>query len=140
MSINLIRYNDGWGVVRGTQLLPLPGHYPTTADVLSDGVKAARELLAQARIVGAVERVASHPPDDDLAIVGHGGTGTLLYCHLAGCRSIGVMTSRRQTAETGLPLTGRPENFFGWLAINRVGGKCKPMNPFVPIRCRSCLR
>jgi Histidine phosphatase superfamily (branch 1) len=67
---------------------------------------------AQARIVGAVERVASHPPDDDLAIVGHGGTGTLLYCHLAGCRSIGVMTSRRQTAETGLPLTGRPENFF----------------------------
>jgi broad specificity phosphatase PhoE len=39
---------------------------------------------AQARIVGAVERVASHPPDDDLAIVGHGGTGTLLYCHLAG--------------------------------------------------------
>jgi broad specificity phosphatase PhoE len=22
--------------------------------------------------------------DDDLAIVGHGGTGALLYCHLAG--------------------------------------------------------
>jgi broad specificity phosphatase PhoE len=40
---------------------------------------------AQARIVGAVERIVSQPPDDDdLAIVGHGGTGTLLYCHLAG--------------------------------------------------------
>jgi broad specificity phosphatase PhoE len=24
------------------------------------------------------------PHGDDLAIVGHGGTGTLLYCHLAG--------------------------------------------------------
>jgi broad specificity phosphatase PhoE len=41
--------------------------------------------LAQGRIVGAVERIVSQPPDDDdLAIVGHGGTGTLLYCHLAG--------------------------------------------------------
>ena len=41
--------------------------------------------LAQGRIVGAVERIVSQPPDDDdLAIVGHGGTGTPLYCHLAG--------------------------------------------------------
>ena len=40
---------------------------------------------AQARIVGAFERIVSRPPDDDdLAIVGHGGSGTLLYCHLAG--------------------------------------------------------
>jgi broad specificity phosphatase PhoE len=40
---------------------------------------------AQARIVSAVERIVSQPPDgDDLAIVGHGGTGILLYCHLAG--------------------------------------------------------
>ena len=39
---------------------------------------------AQSRIVGAVEQIVSQPPDDDdLAIVGHGGTGTLLYCHLA---------------------------------------------------------
>jgi broad specificity phosphatase PhoE len=40
---------------------------------------------AQARIVGAVNQIVSQPPDeDDLTIVGHGGTGTLLYCHLAG--------------------------------------------------------
>jgi broad specificity phosphatase PhoE len=40
---------------------------------------------AQARIVRAVEQVISQAPDnDDVAIVGHGGTGTLLYCHLAG--------------------------------------------------------
>ena len=34
------------------------------------------------------------------------------------CRSVGVMTSPRQAAETGLPLTGRPENFFA-MAGNR---------------------
>ena len=45
MSINLIRCDTGWGVVRGTELLPLPGEYATTADVLADGVKAARDLL-----------------------------------------------------------------------------------------------
>lgn len=48
MSINLIRYESGWGVVRGTDLLPLPGGYDTIADVLGDGVKAARALLADA--------------------------------------------------------------------------------------------
>ena len=45
MSINLIRYDGGWGVVRGSEMLPLPGEYATTADVLADGVKAARDLL-----------------------------------------------------------------------------------------------
>ena len=39
---------------------------------------------AQARIIRAVEEVLQRAPSgDDLAIVGHGGTGTLLYCHLA---------------------------------------------------------
>ena len=49
MSINLIRYNDGWGVVRGADLLPLLGDYATTADVLGEGAKAARELLADTK-------------------------------------------------------------------------------------------
>jgi hypothetical protein len=39
---------------------------------------------AQARIIRAVEQIASQAGNGDLAIVGHGGTGTLLYCHLAG--------------------------------------------------------
>jgi broad specificity phosphatase PhoE len=40
---------------------------------------------AQARIVGAVEQAISQTREPvDIAIVGHGGTGTLLYCHLAG--------------------------------------------------------
>jgi broad specificity phosphatase PhoE len=39
----------------------------------------------QTRIVGAVEEAVSQTPElVDIAIVGHGGTGTLLYCHLAG--------------------------------------------------------
>jgi broad specificity phosphatase PhoE len=42
-------------------------------------------VIAEARIVCAVEQIVSQASDDgDLAIVGHGGTGTLLYCHLAG--------------------------------------------------------
>jgi broad specificity phosphatase PhoE len=40
---------------------------------------------AQARIIHAVEQVVSQAFDNgDVAIVGHGGTGTLLYCHFAG--------------------------------------------------------
>jgi len=40
---------------------------------------------AQARIVRAVEQAMAQAPEGvDIAIVGHGGTGTLLYCHLAG--------------------------------------------------------
>jgi broad specificity phosphatase PhoE len=41
-------------------------------------------VVAEARIVCAVEQILSEASDGDLAIVGHGGTGTLLYCHLAG--------------------------------------------------------
>jgi broad specificity phosphatase PhoE len=44
-----------------------------------------RAADAQVRIVRAVDRIMSQTPaDGDVAIVGHGGTGTLLYCHLAG--------------------------------------------------------
>ena len=40
---------------------------------------------AQARIVVAVEQALSQTAERaDIAIVGHGGTGTLLYCRLAG--------------------------------------------------------
>jgi len=46
MSTNLIRYANGWGVVRGNDVLPLPGNYNSLARVLADGVTAARSLLA----------------------------------------------------------------------------------------------
>jgi len=42
-------------------------------------------LVAEARIVCAVEQILSEAADPvDLAVIGHGGTGTLLNCHLAG--------------------------------------------------------
>jgi broad specificity phosphatase PhoE len=70
-----------------------------------------RAADAQARIVRAVDRIVSQTPaEGDVAIIGHGGTGTLLYCHLAGCRLTAAMTSRRRTEETGSLSTGRAEN------------------------------
>lgn len=52
MSINLIRYAAGagpaWGVVGPRGILPLPGEYATPADVLGEGVKLARSLVADA--------------------------------------------------------------------------------------------
>jgi broad specificity phosphatase PhoE len=66
---------------------------------------------AQARIVHAVEQIISQASDDgDVAIIGHGGTGTLLYCHLAG-----------------LPISRRHEqpatNGGNWFAFDRVSRK-----------------
>jgi broad specificity phosphatase PhoE len=71
---------------------------------------------AQARIVRAIEQVVSQAPLQapepaaDIAILGHGGTGTLLYCHLAG-----------------LPIDRRYEqpatNGGNWFAFDRVSRK-----------------
>jgi 2,4-didehydro-3-deoxy-L-rhamnonate hydrolase len=56
MSINLIRYDAGqgpaWGVMRGGEIVPLPGEYPTTGDVLGDGVKQAHAQLADPDAAG----------------------------------------------------------------------------------------
>jgi len=44
-----------------------------------------RAVDAQARIVGAVERIAERDrTGGSIAIISHGAVGTLLYCHLAG--------------------------------------------------------
>lgn len=44
-----------------------------------------RAVDAQTRIVDAVMRILIEgEPDDVVAVVGHGGVGTLLYCHVAG--------------------------------------------------------
>jgi broad specificity phosphatase PhoE len=45
-----------------------------------------RAVDAQARIVAAVDRVIrEHGTNGDVAIVAHGGVGTLLLCHLKDC-------------------------------------------------------
>jgi len=43
-----------------------------------------RAIDAQARIVGAVDAALTEAPSGDILLVGHGGVGTLLWCHLAG--------------------------------------------------------
>lgn len=50
-----------------------------------------RAVDAQSRVAGALWRLLAPPPEDaplqqagDVLIVGHGGVGTLLWCHLAG--------------------------------------------------------
>lgn len=44
-----------------------------------------RAVDAQRRIVSAVERIhEENPQPGPIAIVAHGGVGTLLYCHVAG--------------------------------------------------------
>lgn len=50
-------------------------------DVSVRGWETAND--AQSRIVGEVEKVLQNHTAGDLLIVGHGGVGTLLYCHLA---------------------------------------------------------
>jgi 2,4-didehydro-3-deoxy-L-rhamnonate hydrolase len=82
MSLNLLRYagEDGprWGVLRDQVILPLPTEYASTADVLGDGVKVARGLLAD----------ADH---DGIALAGvrilHPVPGARIYCQGANYRS-----------------------------------------------------
>jgi broad specificity phosphatase PhoE len=46
-----------------------------------------RAVDAQARIVTAVRRIADTAPRGDIAIVAHGGVGSLLLAHLSGAES-----------------------------------------------------
>jgi broad specificity phosphatase PhoE len=80
---------------------------------------------AQARIICAVEQVVSQAPDiGNIAIVGHGGTGTLLYCHLAG-----LLIDRRheQPSTNGgnwfaFDRGSRKLLHAGWRSIDAPGG------------------
>ena len=71
-----------------TGYLPAAQH-----DALADACFAApavsasgweRAVDAQARMIAALEDLFTDELDGDVAIVGHGGVGTLWYCHLAG--------------------------------------------------------
>lgn len=43
-----------------------------------------RAIDAQSRIVDETQKIIEHAEPDDILMVGHGGVGTLLYCHFAG--------------------------------------------------------
>jgi broad specificity phosphatase PhoE len=83
-------------------------------------------LAAQARIVGAVEQILLQSAgDDDLAIIGHGGTGTLLYCHLA---ELPIDRRYDQPATNGgnwfaFDRTSRKLLHDGWRSIDSPAGE-----------------
>jgi broad specificity phosphatase PhoE len=84
---------------------------------------------AQARIICAVERLASQASGNgDLAIVGHGGTGTLLYCHLA---RLPIDRRYDQPATNGgnwfaFDRASRQLLHDGWRSIDAAAQECTP--------------
>jgi hypothetical protein len=61
MAINLLHYSTGnddptWGVVRGSTVLPLPGEYATTADVLYQAASCQATSLYPARPTSSPSR------------------------------------------------------------------------------------
>lgn len=66
-------------------------------DAPEDSVRGWETAIdAQRRIVGEVEAVLATHGGGDILTVGHGGVGTLLYCHFAG-----VPISRSHDQQTG---------------------------------------
>lgn len=70
-----------------TGFLP-PDEFQRVADIFfarpHESVRGwERAIDAQQRVLAAFETIAAVPTAGDIAIVGHGGVGTLLYCHLA---------------------------------------------------------
>jgi broad specificity phosphatase PhoE len=65
---------------------------------------------AQTRIIQAIEVVLRTTEMGDIAIVGHGGTGTLLYCHLA---DVPICRHHEQP----------PTNGGNWFAFDRTSRK-----------------
>jgi broad specificity phosphatase PhoE len=66
-----------------------PAEFETVADAcFAEPATSARgwerAADAQQRIVGALADVLVDDEPGDIAVVGHGGVGTLWYCHLAG--------------------------------------------------------
>lgn len=71
-----------------TGFLP-PAEFEQVADAFfarpTESVRGwERAVDAQARIAAAFGRILAAAPEGDVAVVGHGGVGTLLYCRLAG--------------------------------------------------------
>lgn len=82
-----------------------------------------RAVDAQARIARETEAVLAGHHGGDVLLVGHGGVGTLLYCHLAG---LPIDRCRDQPAGGGNVLAfdldaGRI--IHGWLPMEALGGR-----------------
>ncbi len=98
---------EGAGIVAGARGLPIsvhpgldendrsatgflpPDEFQRTADAFFSNPHESvrgweRAIDAQRRVVAAFDAIVAARPDGNIAIVAHGGVGTLLYCHLAG--------------------------------------------------------
>jgi len=87
-----------------------------TPDRSADGWE--RAVDAQARMVAALSDVIVDGPDD-VAVVGHGGVGTLLLCHLAGS----AIDRRHDQPTAGCFWTfdrGRRKLMHPWRPIDRA--------------------
>lgn len=82
-----------------------------------------RAIDAQERIVAAFEAVtAGHDPRAPLLLVGHGGVGTLLYCHLAGL----AIDRRHDQPGAGSVFAlhgGSRRPLFAWTPLESVAGR-----------------
>ncbi|MCG6859275.1 MAG: phosphoglycerate mutase family protein [Salaquimonas sp.] len=80
-----------------------------------------RAVDAQSRIVGAVEKVLSEAGRGDVLIVGHGGVGTLLMCHIAGWP---IAHDHDQPGGGGNVFAfegGSQQLLHGWTPMERLG-------------------
>lgn len=108
-----------------TGFLP-PPEFEATADLFFAHPETSirgweRAIDAQTRIVTAVSAIAAERPDAASAFVGHGGVGTLLFCHLRG-----IAISRRHDQPPGgggwYGFTLAPPGVDGpWRAIDAEG-------------------
>jgi broad specificity phosphatase PhoE len=80
-----------------------PSEFEDTADQFflhpEDSIRGwERAVDAQARIIGGITRALSDAPDIPTIFTGHGGVGTLLYCH---CARLPIARSNDQPAGGG---------------------------------------
>ncbi len=80
-----------------------------------------RAIDAQRRIAGEADQVMQQSADGDILMVGHGGVGTLLYCHLAG---LDIDRKHDQGAGGGKVFAFDPDRnaiLHAWLPMEALG-------------------
>lgn len=74
---------------------------------------------AQKRMLLAIDRILeNHSKDGNIAIVGHGGVGTLLLCHLLGCTINRIHDQPRGSGGNFFSFSAEDKRLIhGWLPI-----------------------
>ena len=115
-----------------------PGEHEELADALFAQPEVSargweRAVDAQARMVAALADLLDPATPADIAVVGHGGVGTLWWCHLAGLAIDRRHDQPGQGHHWALDLTtGRP--IHPWRPIDRIDLAGQPSRPGGPGR------